>query len=199
MKCSISLFYHYLTMTVKKILGAQPLFYAHLFVLSSQGWFVVCKKYSASNFFWVYFSARNFEHGFTDWPLWNSAPLEDLSENGLLQKSDNQFRRRALCPSSSAHNVTPRIQSPGGSSLCPQGRAQLMRNGQLFRLIIQSLASVFRPKPLTLWRVKRQPLPTVQYPNRTCWMFHHSLVIFDLFKERSNRTEKKKEEPRFPG
>lgn len=33
LKCSISLFYHYLTMTVKKILGAQPLFYAHLFVL----------------------------------------------------------------------------------------------------------------------------------------------------------------------
>lgn len=32
-----------------------------------------------------------------------------------------------------------------------------MRNGQLFRLIIQSLDSVFRPEPLTLWRGKRQP------------------------------------------
>lgn len=124
------------------------------------------------------------------------ASLTDRSETLYLWKtrekmvryknrhSGQNCGRRSLCPSSSTHSVTPRIQrSPGGfwwrrfSYLFSQGRTELMGNSQLFRLIIQSLCSVFRP--LTRRRL-RQSGVTRQSTNSTesaecfittCWLF----------------------------
>ena len=147
---------------------------------------------------YFFFIHSNFEQGFSDWP---SAPLKDPSENGPLLKQtlgSVLWQKEALCPSSSA----PRCDTENIKVDAGWGRFWLLSPLQhswwetvnhldsSFRVGAVSLGQNLWPGDGTHTHTHTHTVETVQYPNRKCWMFHHSSTISDLFKRRSTRTKK---------
>lgn len=107
--------------------------------------------------------------------------------------------RRARCPSSSAHHVTLRIQRSAGGPRAGRVAMALSTgvehswwetvNYLYSSLRVWAVSSGQSPWPCEGTDTERRDSPPAgQDPNRTCWMFHHSAMSSDLFKERSKRS-----------